>query len=81
MINKKNPDDLLNILTKKYVADIMIYEWIACSKFLIPSLSVRECCISFLEFHGSNGVSLEISLDKMVKTYNRINAELQEKNK
>jgi hypothetical protein len=69
----------LALLNRKAMNDVRIYEWIACSRFLIPSLTVHECAKSWLHFHHIK--ETDISIDKIVKTYNRMQADLFEEQK
>ena len=79
----KNRTDFIennfSVLYRKTILDITIYDWISCAKYHIPSLSVPECAKSFLSFNNID--EGELSIDKIVKTYFRIQKELFDEQK
>lgn len=71
--------DNLCLLNRVHMVDVRIYEWIACAKHHIPSLSVMDCAKSFQAFHGVS--ESELSINKIIKTYNRMQKEIFEEMK
>lgn len=71
--------DNLCLLNRVSMLDARIYEWIACAKHHIPSLSVMDCAKSFQTFHGVS--ESEISLNKIIKTYNRMQKDIFDEQK
>ncbi len=71
--------DNLCLLNRVAMIDVRIYEWIACAKHHIPSLSVMDCAKSFQSYHKVS--ESEISINKIVKTFNRMQKELFEEQK
>lgn len=71
--------DNLCLLNRVAMIDVRIYEWIACAKHHIPSLSVMDCAKSFQVFHKVS--ESEISLNKIIKTYNRMQKEIFDEQK
>lgn len=64
------------VLHRKSCLDRSIYDWITSARYHIPSLSVRECALSFLTYNKID--EAELSLDKIQTTFNRIQKELFE---
>lgn len=71
--------DNLCLLNRTVMIDVRIYEWISCARHHIPSLSVIECAKSFQKFHKVS--EAEISLDKIVRTFSRMQKEIFEEMK
>lgn len=71
--------DNLCLLNRVAMIDARIYEWIACAKHHIPSLTVMDCAKSFQVFHDVS--ESELSINKIIKTYNRMQKEIFEEMK
>lgn len=63
-------DKVVPAMYRLNTLDTMIYTWINAQRFLIPSLSVENCALSFLMYHQIE--EEELSLDKVKLTYYRI---------
>lgn len=64
------------VLHRKSCLDRSIWDWITSARYHIPSLSVRDCAISFLTYNKID--EAELSLDKIQTTFNRIQKEIFE---
>jgi hypothetical protein len=76
---KKYADNSYNILYTKSTDVLRLYESISTAKHLIPSLSIKDCCINFLKKEKIDEEDWPV--ESMIKSYQRLQNELIEEQK
>ena len=71
---QKYQNKVIPALYRKQILDVMIFTFIQAQRRLIPTLTIRECGISFLKHYDID--EDELSLLKIEKTYQRIQKEV-----
>lgn len=69
----------VSVIYRKSILDVMIYTFISTQRFTIPTISIEESAKSFLAYHKIQ--EGDLSLDKITKTYSRIQKELFDEQK
>ncbi len=69
----------VSVIYRKSILDVMIFTFISAQRFTIASISIEESAKSFLMYHKIE--EEELSIDKIKKTYTRIQKELFDEQK
>lgn len=69
----------VSVIYRKSILDVMIYTFIAAQRFTVSSITIEESANSFLVFHQIS--KNELSIDKIVKTFSRMQKEIFDEQK